>query len=141
MQDTPAAVSSGNVETSQRIVDVIFACLRLAFPTIPAQSCGSMNNVILSGVDHEGHIFVHYETHGGGMGAGPGGAGISGAHSHMTNTLNTPIEELELEYPLEISEYRLADAESAFPAKRYPGWTWFGAWLSILMRRRSNADW
>ncbi|MEC8049629.1 MAG: hydantoinase B/oxoprolinase family protein [Myxococcota bacterium] len=108
----PAAVSSGNVETSQRIVDVIFECLRLAFPAkMPAQSCGSMNNVILSGADNEGRVFVHYETHGGGMGAGPGGNGLSGTHSHMTNTLNTPIEELELEYPLEISEYRLAEAE------------------------------
>ena len=69
----PAAVSSGNVETSQRIVDVIFECLRLAFPAkMPAQSCGSMNNVILSGADSEGRVFVHYETHGGGMGAGPG---------------------------------------------------------------------
>ena len=72
-----------------------------------------MNNVILSGIDH-GEIFVHYETHGGGMGAGLA-VRISGAHSHMTNTLNTPIEELSWA-PLEISEYRLADVER--PAKR-----------------------
>ena len=110
----PAAVSSGNVETSQRIVDVIFGAFRQALPgRIPAQSCGSMNNIILKGTLPDGSTFVHYETHGGGAGAGPSHNGLSGVHSHMTNTLNTPIEELELSYPLEIEDYSLVEGPSA----------------------------
>lgn len=119
----PAAVSAGNVETSQRIVDVIWSAFRRALPgQIPAQSCGSMNNVILSGLDTNGEGFVHYETHGGGCGAGPNGPGLSGIHTHMTNTLNTPIEELELTYPLEIVEYSLRNqAEPAGPRPLFHG--------------------
>lgn len=104
----PAAVSSGNVETSQRLVDVIFGALAQAAPDrVPAASCGSMNNVLFGGTGADGP-FVHYETLAGGAGAGPQGAGADGVHVHMTNTLNTPIEALEQAYPVRIEQYTLA---------------------------------
>ncbi len=105
----PAAVAGGNVETSQRIVDVVLKALAQAAPDrIPAASNGSMNNVALGGYDRlRGKAFAYYETIGGGAGAGPHGPGASGLHSHMTNTLNTPVEALEAAYPLRITAYRL----------------------------------
>ncbi len=102
----PAAVSSGNVETSQRIVDVLLGALAQAIPeSIPAASQGTMNNITIGGFDDDGNQWTYYETIGGGSGAGISYKGISGIHSHMTNTLNTPIEALELSYPLRIIKY------------------------------------
>ena len=99
----PAAVSSGNVETSQRIVELIFRALEDIFPDkICAESQGTMNNLII-GNDN----FTYYETIGGGAGACPCGSGESGVHVHMTNTKNTPIEAMEKEYPLLIHAYKL----------------------------------
>ncbi|MBI4408432.1 MAG: hydantoinase B/oxoprolinase family protein [Gemmatimonadetes bacterium] len=105
----PASVAGGNVETSQRITDVLFAALAQALPElIPAQSQGTMNNLTAGGVDpRTGQPFAYYETVGGGMGAGPQGPGLSGVHVHMTNSLNTPIEALEHAYPLRVRRYQL----------------------------------
>lgn len=102
---SPAAVSSGNVETSQRIVDVLLGALSQALEEIPAASQGTMNNVTIGGIDQTGKSFTYYETIGGGTGSGTNYRGISGVHSHMTNTLNTPIEALELAYPLRVNRY------------------------------------
>ena len=99
----PAAVAAGNVETSTRIVDVILGALVQALPEkIPAASHGSMNNVAMGA----GH-WDYYETLGGGMGAGPLYAGLNAVQTHMTNTLNTPIEILEKHYPLRITQYAI----------------------------------
>jgi N-methylhydantoinase B len=105
----PAAVAGGNVETSQRIVDVILGAFSLALPEkIPAASQGTMNNVTIGGVDpRNGRPFAYYETIGGGMGANAKGHGESGVHSHMTNTLNTPVEALEYSYPFLLTEYSI----------------------------------
>ena len=107
----PAAVAAGNVETSQRIVDVLLGALAQACPDrIPAASQGTMNNLTIGGWDERhGRPFAYYETIGGGMGAGPHCDGVSGRHSHMTNTLNTPIEALEYAYPFRISRYVLRE--------------------------------
>ncbi len=105
----PAAVAGGNVETSQRIVDVLFRALAHAAPErIPAASSGSMSNVTVGGYDSmRARHFSYYETIAGGAGAAPNQPGASGIHTHMTNTLNTPIEALEAYYPLRITEYRV----------------------------------
>jgi len=107
----PAAVAGGNVETSQRIVDVVFGALAQALPNlIPAASQGTMNNLTLGGYDPiNQRNYAYYETIGGGMGARPGLDGISGVQVHMTNTLNTPAEALEFAYPLRLEKYALAD--------------------------------
>jgi N-methylhydantoinase B len=105
----PAAVAAGNVETSQRIVDTLYRALAKALPqTIPAASAGSMNNISVSGMDPQsGEPFSYYETVGGGMGARPGRKGLSGVHTHMPNTRNTPVEVLEHVYPLRVERYAL----------------------------------
>ncbi len=105
----PAAVAGGNVETSQRIVDTVLGALAKAIPRrIPAASQGTMNNITIGGTDNRnGRIFAYYETIGGGMGAGPENNGASAIHSHMTNTLNTPVEALEYSYPLIVTEYAI----------------------------------
>ena len=105
----PAAVAGGNVEMSQRIVDVVLGALSRALPeTIPAASQGTMNNVAIGGVDRRhGRPFAYYETIGGGMGAAAASDGESGVHSHMTNTLNTPVEALEYSYPFRVTEYAI----------------------------------
>jgi len=104
----PAGVAGGNVETSQRIVDVILGALAKAIPEqIPAASQGTMNNITIGGVDQNGQPFTYYETLGGGMGASAHLHGASGVHSHMTNTLNTPIEALEFSYPFLVTKYGL----------------------------------
>jgi N-methylhydantoinase B len=103
----PAAVAGGNVETSQRIVDVLLGALSKGLPDlIPAASQGTMNNITIGGIN-EGRPFTYYETIGGGMGAYKGGDGPSGVHSHMTNTLNTPVEALEYEYPLRMVRHEI----------------------------------
>ncbi len=99
----PAPVAGGNVETSQRLVDVLFGALARALPhKIPAASQGTMNNLAMGNEN-----FTYYETLAGGIGGGPSGPGLSATHSHMTNTLNTPIEALENSFPLRLLTYRL----------------------------------
>lgn len=105
----PAAVAAGNVETSMRIVDVLCGALQLVLPEeIPAASQGTMNNLAMGGTwtpSGEEQHWSYYETLAGGCGASMQGVGSSAVHSHMTNTLNTPIEVLETEYPLRIRRY------------------------------------
>jgi len=105
----PAAVAGGNVETSQRIVDVVLRALAQAIPDrIPAAASGTMNNLTIGGIDpRTREPFAYYETVAGGMGARPGKAGVSGVHTHMTNSLNTPAEALEYAYPLRVRRYSL----------------------------------
>ena len=105
----PAAVAGGNVETSQRIVDVLLRALAQAIPgSIPAGSSGTMNNLTVGGIDpRTGQPFAYYETIAGGMGARPTKDGVSGVHTHMTNSLNTPAEALEYAYPFRVTEYSL----------------------------------
>jgi N-methylhydantoinase B len=99
----PAAVAAGNVETSTRIVDVILGALSAAMPDrIPAASHGSMNNVAIGAATWD-----YYETLGGGMGAGPTHPGLHALQTHMTNTLNTPVEVLEMTYPLRVRRYQI----------------------------------
>jgi N-methylhydantoinase B len=105
----PAAVCGGNVETSQRIVDVIYKCLARAVPDkIPAASQGTMNNLTFGAVDpRTAQRVAYYETVSGGMGARPTMNGLSGVHTHMTNSLNTPVEALEHAYPIRLVRYAL----------------------------------
>jgi N-methylhydantoinase B len=105
----PAAVAGGNVETSQRIVDVLLRALAQALPgRIPAAASGTMNNLTIGGINQRtGEPFAYYETVAGGMGARPSGDGVSGVHTHMTNSLNTPAEALEYAYPLRVRQYGL----------------------------------
>lgn len=105
----PGGVSGGNVETSQRITDVLFAAFAKALPeTMPAPSQGTMNNLLIGGHDlGRDKPFVYYETIAGGMGARPDKDGISGIHTHMTNTMNTPIEALEFAFPLRLKQYAI----------------------------------
>ena len=105
----PASVAAGNVETSQRIADVMFAALSQALPElIPAQSQGTMNNLTIGGIDPRSQRpFAYYETMGGGMGASATRDGLSGVHVHMSNSLNTPIEALEHAIPIRIRHYAL----------------------------------
>ncbi|PYS89944.1 MAG: 5-oxoprolinase [Acidobacteria bacterium] len=107
----PASVAGGNVETSQRLVDVLFKALAQALPDkIPAASQGTMNNLTIGGVDaRTGREFAYYETVAGGMGARPHADGMSGVHTHMTNSLNTPVEALEYAYPLRVRAYQLRE--------------------------------
>jgi len=111
----PHAVAAGNVETSQRVVDVVFGALSAALPgLIPAASQGTMNNLTFGGrslIPHPSSLipaaYAYYETIGGGAGAGPGGDGASGIHVHMSNTRNTPVEALEYAYPIRVERYAL----------------------------------
>ncbi len=104
----PAAVAAGNVETSTRVVDVISGALAQAIPEqIPAASHGSMNNLAMGARGGAGGKWDYYETLGGGMGAGASGGGLSALQTHMTNTLNTPIEVLEMNYPLRLRRYAI----------------------------------
>jgi N-methylhydantoinase B/oxoprolinase/acetone carboxylase alpha subunit len=103
----PASVAAGNVETSQRITDVVLGALHQALPgRIPAASSGTMNNLTLGGIDpRSNQPFAYYETIAGGMGARPAADGFDAVHTHMTNSLNTPVETLEHLYPLRIRRY------------------------------------
>jgi N-methylhydantoinase B len=105
----PSAVAGGNVETSQRIVDVILGALAQALPgDIPAASQGTMNNISIGGHDpRRNRAFAYYETLAGGLGASRHTPGESAVHAHMTNTLNTPIEALEYAYPFLVTEYSI----------------------------------
>ncbi|WP_263368059.1 hydantoinase B/oxoprolinase family protein [Edaphobacter bradus] len=117
----PAAVAGGNVETSQRITDVVLGALAQALPhIIPAASQGTMNNVTLGGRrPDDDSPFAYYETIGGGMGGRNGLSGLSGVHTHMSNTRNTPIEAIEHYLPVRIRRYSLRQGSGG--AGRYPG--------------------
>jgi N-methylhydantoinase B len=143
----PAAVAGGNVETSQRIVDVLFKALAQALPReIPAASQGTMNNLTIGGVDHRtGREFAYYETIAGGMGARPAHAGLSAVHTHMTNSLNTPVEALEYAYPLRVREYAIRE-NSGGQGKQRGGCgvvreieTLVPAYMALLADRRRRA--
>ena len=117
----PRAVSAGNVETSQRVVDVALAALAQAVPErIPAASQGTMNNVTIGGTNPTtGEGFAYYETIAGGAGGGPTRNGRSAVHSHMTNTMNTPVEAIPLAYPFEVERYELRSGSGG--EGRHPG--------------------
>jgi N-methylhydantoinase B/oxoprolinase/acetone carboxylase alpha subunit len=116
----PAAMAGGNVETSQRITDVLLGALAQAAPErIPAASSGTMNNLSLGGWDPvHGCAFAYYETIAGGMGASAKGPGPSAVHTHMTNSWNTPIEALEHQYPLRVRTYRIRAGSGGKGANR-----------------------
>ena len=109
----PSAVAAGNVETSQRIADTVFRALAAGGCVVPAQGQGTMNNVTFGGLgvggggSGLGEGWTYYETIGGGQGASQGANGPSGVHVGMSNTLNTPIEVLEMEHPLRVRTYSL----------------------------------
>jgi len=116
----PAAVAAGNVETSSRIVDVVMGALAQALPDrVPAASQGTMNNLAM-GARAGGLCWDYYETMGGGMGAGSHRPGLNATQSHMTNTLNTPIEVLEMDFPLRVNRYQLRNG-SGGPGKHRGG--------------------
>jgi N-methylhydantoinase B len=104
-------MAAGNVETSQRITDVLLGALAQAAPhRIPAASSGTMNNLSFGGWDSvRGRPFAYYETIAGGMGASPTGPGLSAVHTHMTNSWNTPVEAFEHQYPLRVRRYGIRD--------------------------------
>ncbi|WP_436926599.1 hydantoinase B/oxoprolinase family protein [Halosimplex amylolyticum] len=139
--DPPAAVVGGNVETSQRVTDVVFAALADAAPgRVPAGGQGTMNNVVVGDAD-----FAYYETVGGGAGANPDGDGLSGVQVGMTNTLNTPVEALEAAYPLRVERYALR-GDSGGDGRHRGGdglvrsiRVEFGATVSLLTERRRHA--
>ncbi|MHA1217607.1 MAG: hydantoinase B/oxoprolinase family protein [Candidatus Heimdallarchaeaceae archaeon] len=104
----PAGVAAGNVETSQRITDVMIGSFAQLFPDeVPAASSGTMNNIIIGGTNPKGVQFTYYETIAGGIGAGKDYTPPNAKHSHMTNTRNTSVEVLERYYPLRIHEYSI----------------------------------
>ena len=114
----PAAVAAGNVETSTRVVDVVLGALAQAVPDrVPAASHGSMNNLAMGSVDADAP-WDYYETIGGGMGAGPRGGGLSGLQTHMTNTLNTPLEVLESRFPVRVLGYGLRPGSGGEGSRR-----------------------
>jgi N-methylhydantoinase B len=145
----PAAVAGGNVETSQRIVDVLLRALAQAVPDcIPAAASGTMNNLTIGGMDPSTHEpFAYYETIAGGMGARPTKSGVSGVHTHMTNSLNTPAEALEYAYPLRVRRYSLRRYSGG--AGKYRGGDGIireiemltDAEVTLLGERRSRGPW
>ena len=144
----PAAVAGGNVETSQRITDVVFGALAQVLPDrVAAAGQGTMNNVTMGGLRADGTPFAYYETIGGGMGAAPGANGLSGVHVHMSNTLNTPVEALELQFPFRVREYSLIEGSGG--AGLYRGgrgiareYEMLGpATVTMLSERRTLAPW
>lgn len=145
----PAAVAGGNVETSQRVVDVVLGALARALPgRIPAASQGTMNNLAFGGIDPSSRrAFAYYETVGGGCGGGPSGPGLGGVHSHMTNSLNTPVEALEHQYPVRVRRYALRQGSGG--RGRHPGGEgivreleFLGeTQISLLSDRRESCPW
>ena len=141
--DPPAAVAAGNVETSQRIADVLLGALAQAAPDrVPAASQGTMNNILVGNDD-----FAYYETVGGGQGGRPGRAGQSGIHTGMTNTENTPIEALDTHYPVRVDRYTLRRGSGG--QGRFPGGEGIereilflaDATLSLMGERRRHRPW
>ncbi len=143
--ERPAAVAAGNVETSMRIVDALLGALAAALPEkIPAASQGTMNNIAMGAVTPR---WDYYETVAGGCGAHAQGEGLSGRHSHMTNTLNTPVENLEMHYPLRVLRYALrAGSGGAGQHKGGQGiereYEFLApAQVTLLTERRQRAPW
>ncbi|RLJ18115.1 5-oxoprolinase [bacterium endosymbiont of Escarpia laminata] len=143
----PAAVAAGNVETSSRVVDAVLGALAQVIPAyIPAASHGSMNNLAM-GSDQAGNRWDYYETIGGGMGAGGAGGSLSGRQTHMTNTLNTPIEVVENRFPVRVTRYALRRGSGG--AGRRAGGDGLirefeflsPAEVSLLTERRSHRPW
>jgi len=143
----PAAVAAGNVETSSRIVDVIMGALAQALPeSIPAASQGTMNNLAM-GSRGGARAWDYYETLGGGMGGGSRRAGLSAVQSHMTNTLNTPVEVLEMNFPLRIRRYQIRYGSGG--RGRHPGGDGLirefeflqPAQVTLLTERRRHRPW
>lgn len=144
----PRAVAGGNVETSQRIVDCVLGALAKALPDVtPAASQGSMNNLAMGGVRADGTPWAYYETLAGGEGASRGHAGVSGVHTHMTNTQNTPIEVLEQAYPFVVE--RTSIRRGSGGAGRFEGGDGVVRELRVLERaeatllaeRRTRGPW
>ncbi|MGD8592902.1 MAG: hydantoinase B/oxoprolinase family protein [Gammaproteobacteria bacterium] len=147
----PAAVAAGNVETSTRVVDVVMGALAKAIPDcIPAASHGSMNNIAMGARTHlHGHDrqWDYYETIGGGMGAGPEHDGLSAVQTHMTNTLNTPLEVIEMNYPMRITQYGVRHGSGG--QGQHKGGDGIvrefeflqAATVTLLTERRSNRPW
>lgn len=142
----PAAVVAGNVETSTRIVDALLGALAQARPDfVPAASHGSMNNVAMGA--RGGRNWDYYETIGGGMGAGQKGGGWHGVQTHMTNTLNTPIESVEMHFPLRIRRYALRRGSGGAGARAGGDGLvrefefLSDATVTLLTERRVNAPW
>jgi N-methylhydantoinase B len=155
----PAAVAAGNVETSTRIVDVVLGALAQAMPErIPAASHGSMNNLAMGYVGDEPGVtqsglmpswpaWDYYETIGGGMGASQLSSGLDAVQTHMTNTLNTPIESLEMKYPLRVRRYQIRQGSAG--AGRHSGGEGLireyeflaPAQVTILSDRRTHQPW
>lgn len=104
---SPAPVAGGNVETSQRITDTLMRAFAQIVPErVPAASSGTMNNVTIGGIDpRNSQPYTYYETIAGGSGARPTSDGVSGVHTHMTNSSNTPVEALEFAYPFRVHRY------------------------------------
>lgn len=139
----PAAVAAGNVETSQRIADVVLGALAQAAPDrVPAASQGTMNNILVGSDD-----FAYYETMAGGQGGRPGRAGQSGIHTGMTNTKNTPIESLDQHYPFRVTRYTLRRGSGG--DGRFPGGEGLEreieflapAVVSLIGERRRHGPW
>jgi len=145
----PRAVAAGNVETSQRIVDVLLGALAQALPdVIPAASTGTMNNITIGGYNQlRDREFAYYETIGGGAGASPLRDGVDAMHTHMTNTMNTPVEALEMAYPFRLLEYAVRTGSGG--AGRYRGGNGIvrsyemlsPATVTLLTERRRRAPW
>lgn len=145
----PGPVAGGNVETSQRIVDTLLRALAKALPgRVPAASAGTMSNLTIGGIDPRNHApFAYYETTAGGMGARPGSDGVSGVHTHMTNSLNTPVEALEYAYPLRVLRYGYREGSGG--EGQYRGGDGLvrelqllaDAQVTILADRRTYAPW
>lgn len=143
----PAAVAAGNVETSSRIVDAVMGALAQALPErLPAASQGTMNNLVM-GARVSGGSWDYYETLGGGAGAGPLHDGLSAVQTHMTNTLNTPVEVLEMNFPLRIERYQVRDGSGGVGLHRGGDGLVraFGflapATVTLLTERRRHAPW
>ena len=139
----PAAVAAGNVETSTRIVDVVLGALAQAIPDrIPAASHGTMNNIAMGS-----ETWDYYETLGGGTGGGPATRGCNAIQTHMTNTLNTPVEILEMHYPINIQRYQVRRGSGG--AGRHPGGDGIirefrfmeDATVTLLCERRIHSPW
>lgn len=146
----PAAVAAGNVETSTRLVDTLLGALAQADPArIPAASQGSMNNIAMGRLDHDNPDagWDYYETLAGGMGAGATGGGLDAVHTHMTNTLNTPIEVVEMNYPLRINRYAVCRGTGGSGRRRgghglLREYQFLApASVTLLTERRQHAPW
>lgn len=146
--EAPAGVAAGNTETSQRIVDVLYLALSgVLGAEVPAASQGSMNNVCFGGRRADGTDFVHYETIGGGAGAGPRGPGADALQVHMTNTRNTPIEVFEADAPVRV--VRLALRRGSGGRGRHRGgagmvkeWEFLvPTRVSLMATRRASRPW